>query len=84
MIKNETKKINVVCFNGKMPRKWLTTPTFIFLLLFKSLLSLKKNDNSFFIFYEKNWNTNKFREIMIKNDFENMLEISEFRFEISL
>ena len=56
---------------------------FIFFFLEKPL-SLEKNDKLYFIFYYKNRNTSQFLVFMIKNDFKNVSESGEFRFENSL
>ena len=41
-------------------------------LFFEKLLSLKKNEKHFRIFYHKKRNSYKFHESTIKNDFDNM------------
>ena len=50
----------------------------------EKLLSLKKNEKCYFIFYNKNRNTYQFHVFTIKNDFRNMLESGKFSFENNL
>ena len=67
--------------NGKMTRNRLKM---YFIIFFSKNRYLKKYEKLYFIFYYKNRNTSQFLVFMIKNDFKNVSESGEFRFENSL
>ena len=56
----------------------------LFQYFLEKSLPLKKNNKRYSIFCNRNKNTCQFHVFMIKNDFRNMSERVEFRFENTL